>query len=253
MEILLMKKLLILLAMACVIVPSADARIVKVAAESNFTTADPPEAWKVSLVEDVTTKAGQVLKAGSVIEGRIVDVVQPKRLKRDASFVFVPIMFYDVDGNKYEIKYHIEGKYDALAKIEAKKLLKTGILTAGNLVVQGISPCYQVVEGVYKNEEGNRLKSGAVAAVDATPLSYYKYGNDLVFKKGQVFKMNMIVEDDEETPVLGDGNVSSDEVQVKEEKKTSAEKVQEADNGNAVEASETKPAETEAAEKTQKE
>ncbi len=243
-----MKKLLVLLAMACVIMPSAEARIVKVAAESNFTTADPPETWKVSLVEDVTTKTGQVLKAGSVIEGRIIDVVQPKRLKRDASFVFVPVMFYDVDGNKYEIKYHIEGKYDALAKIEAKKLLKTGILTAGNLVVQGISPCYQVVEGVYKNEEGNRLKSGAVAAIDATPLSYYKYGNDLVFKKGQVFKMNMIVEDDEETPVLGEAENASDEVQVKEEKPVKSSDVQECDNENEVEAKDVKPAEPETSE-----
>ena len=86
-----MKKLLILLAMACVVVPAADARIVKVAAESNFTTANPPETWKVSLVEDVETKTGQILKAGSIIEGKITDVVQPKRLKRDASFVFVPI------------------------------------------------------------------------------------------------------------------------------------------------------------------
>ncbi len=213
-----MKKLLILLAMACVVVPAADARIVKVAAESNFTTANPPETWKVSLVEDVETKTGQILKAGSIIEGKITDVVQPKRLKRDASFVFVPIMFYDVDGNKYEIKYHIEGKYDMLAKMEAKKLIKTGILTAGNMVVQGISPCYQVVEGVYKNEEGNRLKSGAVAAVDATPLSYYKYGNDLVFKKGQIFKMNMIVEDDEKAPVFGEDD--SNEINVKEEKKS---------------------------------
>ena len=243
-----MKKLLVLLAMACVIMPSAEARIVKVAAESNFTTADPPETWKVSLVEDVTTKTGQVLKAGSVIEGRIIDVVQPKRLKRDASFVFVPVMFYDVDGNKYEIKYHIEGKYDALAKIEAKKLLKTGILTAGNLVVQGISPCYQVVEGVYKNEEGNRLKSGAVAAIDATPLSYYKYGNDLVFKKGQVFKMNMIVEDDEETPVLGEAENASDEVQVKEEKPVKSSDVQECDNENEVETKDVKPAEPETSE-----
>ena len=243
-----MKKLLVLLAMACVIMPSAEARIVKVAAESNFTTADPPETWKVSLVEDVTTKTGQVLKAGSVIEGRIIDVVQPKRLKRDASFVFVPVMFYDVDGNKYEIKYHIEGKYDALAKIEAKKLLKTGILTAGNLVVQGISPCYQVVEGVYKNEEGNRLKSGAVAAIDATPLSYYKYGNDLVFKKGQVFKMNMIVEDDEETPVLGDAENASGEVQVKEEKPVKSSEVQESDDENEVEAKDVKSVEPETSE-----
>ena len=117
---------------------------------------------------------------------------------------------------------------DMLAKMEAKKLVKTGILTAGNLVVQGISPCYQVVEGVYKNEEGNRLKSGAVAAVDATPLSYYKYGNDLVFKKGQVFKMNMIVEDDEEAPVLNEDDASG-EVKVKEEKKVVADDEKPAD------------------------
>lgn len=211
-----MKKTLIMLAMLMLLAPVTHARVIKVAAESNFTTAEPPETWKVSLVEDIETKDGHILKAGSIIEGKITDVVQPKRLKRDASFVFVPIAFYDLDGKKYDIDYHIEGKFDMLTKIEAKKLVKTGILTAGNMVVQGISPCYQVVEGIYKNEEGNRLKSGAVAAIDATPFSYYKYGNDLVFKKGQVFKMNMIVDDDEKVADFKD--IEAGEVQVNEQK-----------------------------------
>ncbi len=235
-----MKKLLILLAMSCFIIPQVDARVIKVAAESNFTTAEPPETWKVSLVEDVVTNTGQLLKAGSVIEGRITDVQQPKRLKRDASFVFIPIMFYDVDGNKYEIKYHIEGKYDMLAKMEAKKLVKTGILTAGNFVVPGFSPCYQAVEGVYKNAEGNRIKSGAVAAFDATPLSYYQYGNELVFKKGQVFKMNMILEDGEEAPVLSEGE-NPNEIKVNDEKSAKEIKQEEEKYAEASDIRELKP------------
>ncbi len=242
-----MKKSLIMLAMLMILAPVTQARVIKVAAESNFTTAEPPETWKVSLAEDVETKDGHILKAGSIIEGKITDVVQPKRLKRDASFVFVPIAFYDLEGKKYDIDYHIEGKFDMLTKIEAKKLIKTGVLTAGNMVVQGISPCYQVVEGIYKNEEGNRLKSGAVAAIDATPLSYYKYGNDLVFKKGQVFKMNMIVDEDEKVADFKD--IEADEVQVNEQKtlekevKTVAPQV---NDGNKEEVNSEKPADSRA-------
>ncbi len=38
-----------------------------------------------------------------------------------------------------------------------------------------------------KNEEGNRLKSGAQAFYESTPLSYANKGADLDIKQGDVF------------------------------------------------------------------
>lgn len=190
-----MKQILMVLVVLLLSVQSANAKLIKVEAESDFSTANPPETWRVIVAEDVQTKRGHYLRAGSVFEGDITDVVSPKRMKRDASFVFVPKVFYDIDGTRYDIKYQMHAQYSFMAKLNPKDVAKKGALTAGNLVIQGISPAIQVAEGIYKNKEGNRFKSGAVAAVDATPLSYYKKGDELEFKKGDIFKMNFEIDE----------------------------------------------------------
>lgn len=193
-----MKKILLTLAISAFIISQAQAKLIRVEAESDFSTANPPETWKVIVAEDVVTKSGQLIRAGAIFEGKITDVVSPKRLKRDASFTFLPTYFYDIHGNKYEIKYNIVAKQNFISKLKAKEVTKKGVLSAGNLVIPGFSSAVQTVEGVYKNKEGNRFKSGAVALVDSTPVSLYKEGQEIEFKKGDIFKMNFVLDDNDE-------------------------------------------------------
>lgn len=193
-----MKKFLILSILALFLIPQAHARLIKVEAESDFSTANPPETWKVIFVEDFETKTGYLIKAGSMIEGRVKDVVSPKKLKRDASFGYEPIYFYDTEGNVYSIASKVSADYGFKAKLNPKKVAKKGALTAGGLIIPGFSYAVQTVEGVYKNEQGNRFKSGAVALVDSTPISLYKEGQEIEFKKGDIFKMNFKLDNDEE-------------------------------------------------------
>ena len=197
-----MKKFLLLLTLTIFLAPHATAKMIRVEAGSDFSTANPPSTWKVYVAEDTKLKSGQVIKAGAAFEGTITDVVSPKRLKRDASFVFTPINFYDIHGNKYEIKYNVKAKYNFVAKLKAKEVAKKGVLTAGNFVIPGLGYAVQTAEGVYKNEKDNRIKSGATALVDSTPISLYKEGREIEFKKGDVFKMSF---------KLGDEDDNSDE------------------------------------------
>ena len=193
-----MKKIFILFLFCFMLAPVACARIVKVIACSDFSTANPPKTWQLAFAEDVEINKGYVIKAGSRVEGRITDVVRPKRMKRDASFIFEPFMFYDEANNAYPISSKIVGQYSFGAKIKPKKLAKEGVLVAGGVFIPGVGYAVKTVEGVCKNEEGNRLKSGAVALIDSTPVSLYKECKELEFKNGELFKFSFKFEDEED-------------------------------------------------------
>ena len=197
-----MKKILILFLMALFLAPVANARLVRVAAGSDFSTANPPKTWQLVFTEDLVTKKGIYIKAGSRVEGRITNVKSPKRLKRDASFVFEPFMFYDTENNVYPVKEKFVGKYSFGAKLKAKEVTKQGVLTAGGMIIPGLGYAVKTVEGVCKNEEGSRVKSGAVALVDSTPISLYKEGKEIEFKKGEVFKFSFKLEGDEDEEMV---------------------------------------------------
>ena len=193
-----MKKLIYMLFSLLLLAPIAEARLVKVIACSDFSTANPPKTWQLAFAEDLVTKKGQIVKAGSRVEGRITNVKPPKRMKRNASFVFEPFMFYDTMNNAYPIQEKFVGKYSFGAKLKAKNVAKQGVLTAGGTVIPGFGVAVKTVEGVCKNEEGNRLKSGAVALVDATPVSLYKEGKEIEFKNGELFKLSFKLEGEED-------------------------------------------------------
>ena len=91
-----MKKFLLILSIIIIAsIQPAMAKNIKVQALDNFSTARPSHTWSVRLVDNITTKDGTILYAGSVIYGNIVGVTDPQRLKRNASFTFVPTKYYD--------------------------------------------------------------------------------------------------------------------------------------------------------------
>lgn len=168
------------------------AKNVKVEALSDFSTANPPSVWSVKFIEDFVTKDGYLVAKNSVVEGKIINVKAPKRLKQNATFRFVPQTFFDYkNGDTQVIKKEFEGKYSSISDLDAKKLAKTGAITAGNMLIGSfVAPTVGLVEGVVKNENGNRAKSAVVGAYERTPLSYANKGKEIEIKKGQVFTMS---------------------------------------------------------------
>lgn len=181
-----MKKFGLLFALSMLLTTPAIAKNVQVEALSNFSTDNPPKYYSVKIIETIPTEKG-IIPAGSVLEGKIT-VKDAARLKRDASFTFVPINLTLPDGTYIKVKKNYKGKYSK--QIDKGEIAKTVALSAGNLMVQGFSTGYRAVEGAVKNEEGNRLKSSAVAVYESTPLSYIEKGDALEIKSGEYFYIN---------------------------------------------------------------
>lgn len=194
-----MKRFLLILSMLLLINP-VMAKTVKVEALSNFSTANPPKTWKLKVVEGFVADNGIVVHQGTIFEGDIINVTSPKRLKRAASFTFVPQTYYDPQvGITKDVKRDFQGKYSSKTEMTAGNLAKKGALTAGNMLVGSfVAPAVGLVEGAVKNNEGNRAKSAVVSAYENTPLSYVSKGKDLEFKKGQIFIMNFKLKSEEE-------------------------------------------------------
>lgn len=194
-----MKKFLFILAMLFIINP-VYAKSIKVQAMKDFSTANPPKVWKIKVLETFTAESGLIVHQNTVIEGDIVNVKSPQRLKRNATFRFVPKTYYDpYNGETKFVKRDFEGKYSSRGDLNVKVLAKKGAVTAGNMLIGSfVAPTVGLVEGAVKNERGNRAKSAVVSAYESTPLSYANKGKEIELKNGQIFVMNFKLKSEEE-------------------------------------------------------
>ena len=195
-----MKKIIVLLSFLIIGIMPVSAETIKVEALSDFSTENPPETLTVKAVTDLNLDDELLIFEGYTLKGDIVDVVSPKRLKRDASFAFILTEYTDNDGIVYKVKRIdnkiVKGKFTT--KFDYKSVAKSAALSVGNYFVKGLSMGYAAIEGAVKNEEGGRLKSSAVSVYESTPLSYVEKGEDIVIAKNQVFILNFKLRDDEE-------------------------------------------------------
>ena len=161
-----------------------NAKNIEVMSMSEFSTGNPPKSITIKLMEPLETY-GETIEAETVIHGNLVDVTSPKRLKRDAGFSFEPVSYIDTSGK--QVKFKDEMKASFTIPMDKKKVAKSAALGVGNFFVKGLSMGVAAVEGVVTNNEGNRLKSGAVSVYEASPVSYVEKGKDLHIKKNDLF------------------------------------------------------------------
>ena len=195
-----MKKIFLLILGFIISVSSVSAKNLRVEAMSDLSTANPPKTWKVKIVDGFIAQDGFVVYAGSVLEGRIESISEPKRLKRNAAFVFVPTKYYDAcDNTCRTVTEKIEGKYSSMTDVTVGSVAKTGAIMLGDKVISGFfGSGVALVQGAVKNEQGNRAKSAAVSVYENSPLSYINKGKELEIQKGQVFVMSFKQMKDEE-------------------------------------------------------
>lgn len=178
----------------CLLGQSAMAKTIPVEALDNFTTEQPPQAMSIKILEDINLDDGLSLNNGFVVNGKIVDVTDPKRLKRNATFTFVPVYYEDLNGNINEIKGDYSAKYTT--KLDKGKLATNAAISVGNFFVKGLSLGYSAVKGAVKNEQDNRFKSSVTEVYQDSPLSYVEKGEELVIEKGQIFYLNFKIKND---------------------------------------------------------
>ena len=192
-----MKKILLILGVLVVGAVPANAEILKVQALSEFNTENPPSSIEVKAVSDMDLNEELLIMDGYILKGNLVDVVSPKRLKRDATFSFVLTEYTDNNGTKHIVnpqEHLYKGKFTT--QFNYKHVAKTAALSVGNFFLQGLSIGYAAVEGAVKNEEGNRVKSSAISVYESTPISYVEKGEDIVILKDQIFCLKFKLKDD---------------------------------------------------------
>lgn len=187
-----MKKFFILISLLLLSSP-VMAKTIPVQALDEFSTENPPSSMSVKVLEDLNLDDELIFHNGYIINGKIVDVEDPKRLKRNATFTFVPIEYTDLSGQTRSITGYFPAKYTT--KLNKGELAKSAALGVGSYFVKGLSLGYSAVEGAIKNEKDNRFKSSVNAVYEDSPFSYVEKGQEIIISKEQVFLLNFKVKD----------------------------------------------------------
>lgn len=212
-----MKKFTLIFACLMFTMSTAFAAVqMKVVAINEFRTDKPSDSLDVRVIEQ--TELGEYnIGVNSTLHCKVMKVIDPKRGKRNASFFVQPL--YYIEGDKtVNIDDEIYGKYskrvlskEELKKIPPFKVMKSAALAVGNYFIKGLSIAYSFGEGVVKNENDGRLKSGVVNAYEASPLSYINEGEQLDIKVGDDFYLVFKMKDDEEEHVKADESKDNEE------------------------------------------
>lgn len=184
-----MKNFLMLLGIFAFLAQPVWAKTIMVQAMEDFSTAQPKEFYSVKLVHDFELSDSITLKEGDILKGRVIDVVSPRRLKRNAKFTFIPETIHTAEGQNVQITEYYPAKYTTV--FDKKGLAKNAALSVGNYFVKGVSLGYNAIEGVVKNEKDNRFKSCIYQVYEGSPLSYVEKGGDIVIKTGDNFLLNI--------------------------------------------------------------
>ena len=180
-----MKKFLLTIFVLLLSLP-VFAETMAVQAVTPISTDTPEKVIKVKVIRDCSL--GDIpLKTGYILEGKMMSVTDPKRLKQDASFSFAPLSYYDLNSNKIHISKLYIGDYSPKFEIDPGKVAKTTALTVGNHFVKGISTGFYAVEGAIQNEDGNRVKSAVHNAYENSFISYVEKGGALNIEKNTCF------------------------------------------------------------------
>ena len=209
-----MKKYIIALMLLLQVTACHAATQIKVVALEEFRTDKPTETLKVRVLQDAVL-GNYDIGVNSILECQVLKIVDPKRLKRNASFYVKPLS-YTVNDTTCKIEEDFYGKYSTfvLSKEEIKeippgKVIKKAAMTVGDYFVKGLSTCVAFVQGFAKNEKDNRFKSGVVNAYEESPLSYISEGQQLDIKVGDDFYLVFKTKEDEEkekSPATNENN-----------------------------------------------
>ena len=155
------------------------ADIMAVQAITVISTERPDEIFKVRVLRDCTL-ADIPLKNGYILEGKILCVTEPKRLKKNAVFTFFPINYINSDGDCTHIPKLYIGTYKPKFNLDKGDLALGAALNAGNkLIFQGISTGFYAVQGAVQNKEGNFVVSAVNNVYEHSIFSYIEKGTHI--------------------------------------------------------------------------
>lgn len=197
-----MKKLLLTLAVILVTAGVCLAEDMKVKALCDFST-DSPSEIRVQTLQAMQLDEGVFIDAGSVVTGMMIDVIPAKRLKRDATFSFMPTSYTTPQKVRYKINRKYVGKFSPKIEIDKAELAKSAALSVGDFLVNGLSTGFYAIQGAVKDEKGNRFVSSVNNVYENSFLSYVEKGGATCIKAESLFTFKFNKPDPEESAKLG--------------------------------------------------
>lgn len=186
-----MKKLLIILASLLIMTPAFAENKAVVQCLDNFSSDNPSAYFNARVLEEVEFDNGIKLEKDALIRGKVMQVVEAKRAKRDAYFVIKPVaystpstkMVHRISQNDWEAKVVGYKPFDV------KETAESAGVSVANFFVQGVSTVYYFGKGFIHPNDDNRLKSGVKEVYDNSFLSYIKEGNALQVRRGDSLEL----------------------------------------------------------------
>jgi len=163
---------------------------------ADFDSTNPPKEYSFRVIKDIVFDDEIKLEENAILRGKIVKVIPPKRLKKDAYFVFKVKSFTVPSQDDKIIKVCHNPKsrtkvkpYTPINKVQVAGKIAT---TAAGIVVKGLSEGVSFVEGVVQAKDGeNRLGAGAKNLYEDSPFSYCEKGEELCLKTGAIVKLSL--------------------------------------------------------------
>ena len=233
---LVVKKIFICFTFLALLSSPAFAKAIKVSALQPFGTENASETLKVMALETVEFKNGIIFKDGAIIKGKVFDVTDPKRAKRNATFKFQPVE-YTYNGKTTVINNEeFIGRYSPV--IDKGDIALSAASTAGGILlnIPGLGQAVSFVKGAVKDPDENRLKSGVKQIYKDSPLSYIEEGKEVVLAPDSIFVLKFKTGKDDEHEMY-EGEEHADKIKEQEAK---GQKLKEQNTDNQQTPAETK-------------
>lgn len=172
---------------------AAQAKTVRVKALAEFNSNKPPKTLKVQMLESFYAETENIyLLKGYILDGNIDRVIPPKRMKQDATFIYVPTKYIDYNKKSHKLTTLVGAR---TTKVETKDLVISSalMLTIGLVPTLLAIPGFFAAQGAVKADDGERAKSSIDNAYKKSYLSIGEKGKALHIHKNEEFLLNLAV------------------------------------------------------------
>ena len=108
------------------------AQVLKGRALDEVSTTNPKEIIKIEALKELNLGDGIKIEKGSIITGKMTDVIAPRKYHKNATSTFVPVKYTDTKGTEHEINKEVKATYRQKMKADFKNSEIAFGMTDGN-------------------------------------------------------------------------------------------------------------------------
>ncbi len=115
-----LKKISILTLFLFALSLSVNAQVLKGKALDEISTTDPIPVIRVRTLEELNLGDGIIIEKGSILTGKMTDVIEPKKFHKNATFTFIPTEYTDKNGEVHNVTKEVKATYRQKLKPDFK-------------------------------------------------------------------------------------------------------------------------------------